>query len=82
MVLLTFDPLPNGSSIEFWYRMDVSGEFIQAETAENQTQFGDAGKTWAVFLIADSGDIYEPRVVINPIGNLSPNIRTIETLFE
>lgn len=82
MVLITFDPLPNGSSIEFWYKMNALGEFIQAETAENQTQFGDAGKTWAVFLIADSGDIYEPRVVLNPIGNESPNIRTIETLFE
>ena len=82
MVLITFDPLPNGSSIEFWYKMNATSEFIQAETDANQTQFSDAGKTWTVFIIADSGDIYEPRLVINPIGNLSPNVRTIETVFE
>lgn len=81
MVLITFDPLPNGSSIEFYYKMDSTGDFIQAETTEQADSFGNANATEAVFQIGADGDIYEPRVVINPVGNLSPNIKTIQTLF-
>ena len=81
MVELLFDPLPNGTSIEFWYKVDKSGDFVQAKVDDNNTSFSTANKKKAVFLMGADGQIFEPRVVTNPYGNYTPNIHRLRVYF-
>jgi hypothetical protein len=81
MAELQFDKLPNGTSIEFWYRVDKTGEFVQAECDNGQMTFATANKQSAVFLIGADGKRYEPRVVVNPFGNYTPEVYSIRTFF-
>jgi hypothetical protein len=80
-VELFFDPLDNGSSIEFWYRVDKTGNWVQAKLVDGTTSFATAGKKKAVFFINADGQIFEPRVVTNPFGNLTPEIHRIRVYF-
>ena len=79
---LLFKPLPNGSSIEFWYRIDKTGEFVQAKVADGNTNFSTATDTKAVFRIGAKGEIFEPKLVLNPFGNYTPEILKVVTHFE
>jgi len=79
---LEFDPLPSGASIEFWYRNDPSGSFTRAYTADGQTSYSTANGVEAVFRIGSKGFCFEPRVVLNPVGNLSPEVRSIAVNFD
>jgi len=79
---LLMAPLPTGCSVEFWYRVNKIGTFKQAKTAVGQDSFTTAGERKAVFNIMADGDIFEPRVVLNPAGNLTPEIYTIRTKFK
>jgi len=67
-------PIVNGTSIEFWYKMNKTGEFIQAKMEGEITQFSLVGEMRAVFLIGAEGYILEPRIVLNPTGNTSPEV--------
>lgn len=72
------EPLPDGSKIEFFYKKDLTGEFIQAKMQGGYTAYTANNGTKAVFLIGAIADILEPRVVITPTGNSSPKIRRIK----
>lgn len=74
--------LPSGCSIEFWYRINKNGDFIQAKTVSGQDSFSAVGETQAVFRIGEQGQIFEPRLVLNPSGNLTPDVYRQQTLFE
>lgn len=74
-------PLPSGSSIEFHYRMDKYGDFIQAKTAEGEDVYDKTNGKKAVFRIGADGQIYEPKIVLNPYGNNSPEVYRIRTYF-
>lgn len=76
------DPLPDGASIEFWYKLNKTGSFIQAYVADGETSYDTAGGTKAVFRIGAEGEIFEPRVVLNPTGNSSPEIHRIRIYFD
>lgn len=78
---LLFDPLPNGASLEFWYKINKTGNFIRAKTANGQNSFSVADAKKAVFRIVAEGDIFEPKVVLNPTGNLSPEVHRIRVYF-
>jgi len=78
---LEFDPLPSGASIEFWYRNDPSGSFTRAYTADGQTSYSTANGVEAVFRIGNKGFSFDPKVVLNPVGNSSPEVRTIRIEF-
>jgi len=78
---LVFDPLPNGTSIEFWYKINKSGDYIQAETTDNQTSFSTANRKTAVFKLGADGKIFEPRVILNPYGNESPEVHEVRVYF-
>lgn len=81
-VKLTMDPLPSGTAVEFWYRMNKKGDFVQALTTEKAEQFTNASRTEAIFNLEAIGEIYEPRVVLVPNGNDTPEVHMIETFFE
>ena len=74
-------PLPSGTSIEFHYKTDKSGDFIQAKTADGDTEFDTADGQKAVFQIATDGEIFEPCVILNPTSNLSPEVYRIRVYF-
>jgi len=74
-------PLPDGANIEFWYRMNKTGDFVRARTAAGETAYTIPGGKKATFSVQAQGDIYEPRIVMNPIANTSPEIYRIRTYF-
>ena len=76
------DPLPNGSSIEFWYRVDKTGAWEQARTADNDTNFDTVNAQRCVFLINAEGKVFEHKVLLRPYGNNDPEVHWIETFFD
>lgn len=75
-------PLPAGCSVEFYYRMNKLDDFVQAKTADGETQYSTTNGKKAVFRIGEQGDIYEARAVLNPYGNTCPELYRIHTFFE
>lgn len=74
-------PLPDGAYIEAWYRTDKNGPFKKARTAQGEINNNKPGTKKMTFSFMASGDIYEPRLVLNPIGNLGPEVYRIRTFF-
>lgn len=75
-------PLPTGCSVQFWYRIDKYGDFVQAKTADGQAAYSYAGGKKAVFRIGAFGDIFEPRVVTISYNNTTPEIYRQKIFFE
>jgi hypothetical protein len=80
-VELFMKPLPSGCSVEFWYKMDKTGDFVQATVADGSTSFSTALAKRATFRISAEGEIYQPKLVLNPSGNETPEIYRIRTYF-
>lgn len=79
---ILLDPLPSGASVQFWYRINKTGNFVQAYLADGNTQsYSVAGGTKAVFRIGAEGQIFEPKVVLIPTGNSSPEAHRLRTYF-
>lgn len=87
---LLMKPLPNGAKVEFWYKTDkvdsdaVGNEdgFTKATLADSDaTQYTHAGGKKANFKIAASGEIFEPRVKVIPVGNDTPEVYRIRIFF-
>lgn len=81
MAEIFMGPLPSGCSIEFWYRINKNGNFIQAKTIDGETSYNKTGGKKAVFSIKQEGEIFEPKVVLNPYGNYSPEVYRIRIFF-
>jgi hypothetical protein len=75
------DPLVAGTTIEFWYRVNKSGDFVQAVMEDGSTQFSSVNEKKAVFLIAAAGEVFEPMVVGHPSGNTTPEVHRIRVGF-
>jgi hypothetical protein len=67
-------PLPSGTWVEFWYRIDKNGSFVRAKVTDGSVRFTTAGEKKAVFSITSPGTIFEKRFVIHPYGNTTPEI--------
>lgn len=78
---LLFEPLPEGCSLEFWYKIDKTGSFIRAKTVEGQDYHDVSGSKKASFRIKADGQIFEPRAVLNPSGNYTPEVHRIRVYF-
>lgn len=74
--------LPSGAAVEFWYRTDKTGSFVQAYTDAGTLQYTYATGKKAVFRIGAQGEIFEPRVKLIPINNETPEIHRIRVYFE
>jgi hypothetical protein len=75
------DALPAGCSVYFYYQKNKNGTWVQAYTADGLDAFTVAGRKKAVFRINDEMEIYEPRIILNPSGNETPEIFRIRTWF-
>lgn len=76
-VKLLCKPMPAGTSIEFWYKINKSGSWKQALMEGGASQFTGNSETEAVFLIGEKGEIFEPKIILNPTGNTSPEVYRI-----
>lgn len=76
------EPLPDGSSIQFQYKLNKNGGWVSAVMDNGSTTFQARDETKAVFYIGDEADIFEPRLVITPTGNTSPEVHRIRIYFE
>lgn len=81
MVEVFMNPLPNGTNVKFYYKKNKTGDWIQAYTADGNTAFTTEGGKKATFRIGAEIDIYEPRLVLTPSGNNTPEIYRIRTFF-
>lgn len=79
---LTTAPLPSGTNIEVWYRYNKSGNFVQSNMDGNVLQFTTADATNAVFYLGDIGRFFEYKIILNPSGNLTPEVYKAEVFFE
>ncbi len=76
-------PLPSGTSVEFRYKINKTGEFIQATLMDSSsTQYLTENGKKAVFRIQAEGEIFEPQIILNPIGNTTPEIHRVRVYFE
>ena len=80
-VELIMAPLPLGASVQFHYLLNKTSPFIQAKTADGVDNFTTANAKKAVFRIGAEAEIYEPKVVLIPTGNLTPEIYKIRTFL-
>jgi len=78
---LYFSALPDGTSVQFWYRINKYGDFVQAKTADGNDSYSVAGGKTAVFRIGAEGQVFEPKVVLVPTANTSPEVYRIRTYF-
>ena len=82
MAELLLAPLPDGCDVEFWYKIDKTGDFVRALTDTGANAFTTAGGQQAVFYIQSDGQIIEPRIVLNPIGNNAPEVHRLRLYFD
>lgn len=76
------DPLPDGSSVEFWYKLNKDGGFIRAKMEGDSSTFQARDEVQAVFYMGDNAQVFEPKLILNPTGNTSPEISKIRIHFE
>ena len=79
---LLLDPLPSGASVQFWYKLDKTGSFTQAKTADGNASYSVANGKKAVFRIVADAQIFEPKIVLVPTGNSSPEVHRLRIYFE
>lgn len=75
------NPLPSGASVQFWYKIDKTGAFIQAKTADGLDAYTKALGKKATFRIVADGQIFEPRIVLIPSGNNDPEVHRLRVYF-
>lgn len=78
---LQCQPLPAGTKIEVWYKIDkaTSGGanndgWIQSNMEGNLTQFATTGARNAVFLCGEKGRVLEVQLILIPSGNRTPEV--------
>lgn len=81
MIELFHDPLPNGATLEVFYRVNKTGSFVRAVTADDQNVFDTTGEEKSTFKVGANGDIFERKIVLTPIGNLDPHVHRVRSYF-
>lgn len=92
-IKLLTKPLPQDCSVEVYYRLNESGDWLKALMEDGSESFDKVGKTKAVFTIETGdpdeedgedglGETYEVAVTLNPAGNDTPDVVAITTLFD
>lgn len=73
--------LPSGCSVAFYYKKNKEGDWVQCNLANGDSSFTTVGGLKATFSIGAEMEIYEPRLVLTPNGNATPEIYRIRTYF-
>lgn len=76
------EPLPSGSSLQFKYKLNKTGDWVVATQDDGSESFTSSGETIAVFNIGSEGHIFEFQLTVTPSGNTSPEINMITVHFE
>jgi len=76
------EALPAGASVKFYYKKNHATIWTQASLADGSNAATVSGTTKAVFRIGEEMDVYEPRLMLTPYLNNSPEILRIRTYFE
>lgn len=76
------EPLPSGASVSFYYKKDKTGNWVQASLANGSVSYTTENGKKAVFVIGEDMDVYEPRLILDPIGNETPEILRVRTNFD
>jgi len=71
-VVLKTTTMPDGTSIQLYYRINKDGDFVQAKMQDEVASYTSG--TEAVFLTGGEGSIFEFKIVLNPNGNVSPEV--------
>lgn len=94
--VLSFTPLPAGTSLELWRRLDKveSGGtdyegndtgnddgWFQCDNPEGTGVYDTADGTEAVFNLGDTAKIIEFMIVLNCSGNNSPEVLSLQSVF-
>lgn len=79
---LFMSPLPSGTSVEFWYKINKTGSWIRARTGDGELSFDTAQAKKVTFVISAEGEIFEPKIVLNPSFNTSPEIHRCRIYFQ
>lgn len=74
--------LPSNCSVKFYYKKNKQGSWVQALTVDGASEYSTVGGKKATFRIGEEMDIYEPRLVLTPYGNETPEIYRIRTYFK
>lgn len=74
-------PMVSGTSIQFKYRLDKTGDWITAYMEGGVTSFTATGEKKAVFLLGDNAQIFEPQIILTPTGNTSPEVYRCRIYF-
>ncbi len=75
-------PLPAGTSVSVWYRMNGSTTWIAATTDSGETSMHTTGQTKEIFSIDGQGETMEIKLQLTPSANLTPEVVSINTYFE
>jgi hypothetical protein len=75
-------PMPANTWVEFWYKINKYGDFVRAPMEGGSYQFSTANEKKAVFFISAEGEIFEPRVVLHPYANTTPEVHRLRVYFE
>jgi hypothetical protein len=81
-VIVNMKPLPTGTSVACYYKLDKSGDFILAKLEGGLTSFSTTDGTEAVFLVGEKAKILEVELVLTPTGNTTPEVYQIEVPIE
>lgn len=79
---LFFEPLPTGTSIQLYYKVNKASSWTTAYTIDGGSAFSSTGAKKATFRIGAEGDIFEKKIVLNPSGNSTPTVLRSRTYFE
>lgn len=75
-------PMPDGTKLELFYRLDKKGSFIQAKMEGGIKEFTTLNGTEATFLIGEKGKVVEVALKLTPTGNETPEANRLEIYFE
>lgn len=75
-------PLPSGTSIKCYRRLNKNGSFVQCNTQNGDTSFTTANEQEVYFLSGDKGKICEVELILTPSGTSTPEVYEIDLFFE
>ena len=81
-VELFMSPLPTGATIQYYYKMNKTGAWELARTADGEVSYTTAGGKKAVFTVQAEGEVFSHKIVLNPTGNDSPEIYRERVYFQ
>lgn len=81
MTEIFMEPLHEGCSVLYFYKMNHASTWTQAYTAEGSQSYSKTNGTKGVFRIGEQGDIFEEKIVLMPSGNTSPVVLRSRTYF-